>query len=201
VKHTSTRLIFEYWNHQRGDRSAPMRSEIDPAAIRHALGDTFMLAADFIGGIRIRLAGTRVCALFSREIKGEPFNALWTEASRPQIANIGSAAVNEAVGAVAGVIGRTAKGAETELELLLLPIGHDGRTRVRALGSLAPLAPPYWLGEEPVVELELQTLRHVGATQTDVAVPQFRSGAGLRMRHGFLVYTGGREIRPGDATN
>jgi hypothetical protein len=62
-----------------------MRSEIDPAAIRHALGDTFMLAADFIGGIRIRLAGTRVCALFSREIKGEPFNALWTEASRRRL--------------------------------------------------------------------------------------------------------------------
>jgi hypothetical protein len=51
------------------------------------------------------------------------------------------------------------------------------------------------------VELELQTLRHVGATQSEVPVPQFRSGAGLRMRHGFLVYSGGREIRPGDGTN
>ena len=82
-----------------------------------------MLAADFIDGIRFRLAGTRVCALFGREIKGERFNALWSEASRAQIANISNAAVNEAVGAVAGVTGRTEKGAETELELLLLPIG------------------------------------------------------------------------------
>lgn len=201
MKHTSTRLIFDYWNRQRGERSAPTRSEIDPGAIRHALGDIFMLTADFIDGIRFRLAGTRVCALFGREIKGERFNALWSETSRAQIANIGNAAVNEAIGAVAGVTGRTEKGAETELELLLLPIGHDGRTRVRALGSLAPLAPPYWLGEEPIVELELQTLRHVGATQSDFAVPQFRSGAGLRMRHGFLVYSGGRENRPGDGTN
>jgi len=201
VKHTSTRLLFDHWNRQRGERSAPTRSEIDPVAIRHVLGDTFMLAADFIDGIRFRLAGTRVCALFGREIKGERFNALWSEASRAQIANIGNAAVNEAVGAVAGVTGRTEKGAETELELLLLPIGHDGRARVRALGSLAPLAQPYWLGEEPIVELELQTLRHVCATQSDVPVPQFRSGAGLRMRHGFLVYSGGREIRPGDGTN
>lgn len=201
MKHKSTRLIFEYWNRQRGDRPAPSRSEIDPAAIRHALGDTFMLAADFIDGIRFRLAGTRVCALFGREIKGEPFNAFWSEKSRAQIADIGSAALNEAVGAVAGVTGRTAEGEETELELLLLPIAHDGRTRVRALGALSPLIPPYWLGEAPVVELELQTLRHLGVTQTDVAVSQFRSGAGLRMRHGFLVYSGGREIRSGDATN
>jgi hypothetical protein len=201
VKHKSTRLIFEYWNRQRGNRPAPSRSEIDPAAIRHALGDTFMLAADFIDGIRFRLAGTRVCALFGREIKGELFNAFWSEKSRAQIADIGSAALNEAVGAVAGVTGRTAEGEETELELLLLPIAHDGRTRVRALGALSPLVPPYWLGEAPVVELELQTLRHVGVTRTDAAVSQFRSGAGLRRRHGFLVYSGGREIRSGDATN
>ena len=38
-------------------------------------------------------------------------------------------------------------------------------------------------------------------TQSDVAVPHLRSGAGQRMRHGFLVYSGGREIRPGDGTN
>jgi len=112
VKHKSTRLIFEYWNRLRGNRPAPSRSEIDPAAIRHALSDTFMLGADFIDGIRFRLAGTRMCALFGREIKGEPFNAFWNETSRAQIADIGSAALNEAVGAVAGVTGRTAKGAE-----------------------------------------------------------------------------------------
>jgi hypothetical protein len=201
VKHTSTRLIFDHWNHQRGERSAPTRAEIDPGAIRHALGDTFMLAADFIEGIRFRLAGTRVCALFGREIKGECFNALWSDASRTHIANIAAAAIDEAIGTVAGVTGRTERGAEAELELLLLPISQDGRARVRALGSLAPLQAPYWLGEEPVVELELETLRHVGAAQTDVAVPQFRSGAGQRIRHGFLVYSGGREISPRDSTN
>ena len=201
MKHTSTRLLFDYWNRQRGERSAPTRSEIDPGAIRHALGDTFMLSADFIDGIRFRLAGTRVCALFGREIKGEGFNALWSEASRAQIADLGTTVVNEASCVVAGVNGRTQKGTETELELLLLPIGHDGRTRVRAVGTLAPLVRPYWLGEEAVVELELQTLRHIGNAQTGVAVPQFRSGAGQRIRHGFLVYSGGREIRPGDGTN
>jgi len=201
VKHKSTRVIYDHWNRQRGQRSAPTRSEIDPAALRHELGDTFMLAADFIDGIRFRLAGTRVCALFGREIKGEEFNALWSDASRARIANIANAAVNETIGTVAGVTGRTEKRAATELELLLLPINHDGRTRIRALGSLAALAPPYWLGEEPIVELELQTLRHVGAAQTDIAGPQFRSGMGRRMRHGFLVYNGGRENRPGDGTN
>jgi hypothetical protein len=197
----STRLIFEHWNRLRGERSAPTRPEIDPAAIRHALGDTFILAADFIDGIRFRLAGTRVCALFGREIKGELFTTLWSGASRAQIADIAAATVNETIGAVAGVTGRTENGFKSDLELLLLPISHYGRTRVRALGSLAPLEAPYWLGEEPVVELELQTLRHVGAGQMELGVPKFRSGAGQRERHGFLVYSGGREIRPSEGTN
>lgn len=201
MKHNSTRVIFDYWNRQRGQRYAPTRSEIDPAAIRHVLGDTFMLAADFVDGIRFRLAGTRVCALFGREIKGEGFNTFWSNASRADIANITNAAINEKIGTVAGVTGRTENGFEAELELLLLPINHDERTRVRTLGSLASLAPPYWLGETPIAELELKTLRHVDARQTDIAIPHFQSRAGLRMRHGFLVYSGGREIRPGDGTN
>ena len=67
MKHASTRAVFDYWNTRRGARPAPERADIDPVAIRHALGDTFMLAADFADELRFRLAGTRVCALFGRE--------------------------------------------------------------------------------------------------------------------------------------
>jgi hypothetical protein len=48
---------------------------------------------------------------------------------------------------------------------------------------------------------KLQTLRHVGTAQTDVAASQFRSGAVQRIRHGLLVYSGGCEIRPDDGKN
>ncbi len=85
MKHESTRALFDYWNEKRGTRPAPERADIDPAAIRHALGDTFMLAADFVDQLRFRLAGTRVCALFCREIKGEEFISLWDEKSRKLI--------------------------------------------------------------------------------------------------------------------
>ncbi len=77
--------MLDYWNDRRSNRPAPDRADIDPAEIRQALGDTFMLAADFVDELRFRLAGTRVCALFGREIKGESFTALWSEDSRGQI--------------------------------------------------------------------------------------------------------------------
>ncbi len=193
MKHASTRAIFDYWNRKRGRRAAPDRSDIDPADIRHVLGDTFMLAADFVDDIRFRLAGTRVCALFTREIKGEAFNAQWSKSSSEHIDELLTAVINEKVGAVAGIVGRTEDGDEVELELLLLPLAHAGQGRVRALGVLAPLTPPYWLGEQPVVELELKTLRHLDGQQPDTGAPRFgQPREGQRLRHGFQVYTGGR---------
>lgn len=85
MKHQSTRALYDYWTTKRGRRRAPARSDIDPADIRRILADTFILTADFVNDIRVRLAGTRVCALFAREIKGEAFEDLWSEPGREQM--------------------------------------------------------------------------------------------------------------------
>ncbi|MFZ1950321.1 MAG: PAS domain-containing protein [Pseudolabrys sp.] len=194
MKHASTQALFDYWNRRRGRRWAPARSEIDPADIRHVLGDTFLLASDFVDDLRFRLGGTRVCALFVREIKGETFADLWSETSRAQIEDLLTVVLDEKVGVVAGVLGRTESGAEVGLELLLLPLAFDGRSRVRALGVLAPLTPPYWLGEQPVIDLNLRTLRHIGPKQSNFRAPLFgQTNERPRTRHGFLVYSGGLE--------
>jgi hypothetical protein len=201
MKHPSTRTVYDYWNEKRGDRPAPARTDIDPAAIRHALGDTFMLAADFVDQLRFRLAGTRVCALFCREVKGEEFATLWNETSKKQIADLLSVVKDEEIGAVAGVTGHAADGATVDLEFLILPLAHIGHARVRALGVLTPLTAPYWLGEKPIAELEIGALRHIGA---DIDVPTApdlnRAVEAVRLRHGFVVYSGGLEGQSGKRT-
>jgi hypothetical protein len=199
MKHPSTRIVFEYWNKQRGNRPAPERGEIDPAEIRHALGDTFMLAADFVDRLRFRLAGTRVCALFGREIKGEAFGALWSDADRKSIDELLGVVTLEANGAVAGLIARSEEEAEAELELLLLPLAYSGHARIRALGVLVPTVPPYWLGAQAVATLELTGLRYLGEQFKGSGVARFGSpGTATRVRHGFVVYSGGRENPSGE---
>jgi hypothetical protein len=199
MKHPSTRAVYAYWEERRGRRPAPERADIDPGAIRSALGDAVMLAADFVDQLRFRLAGTRVCALFARELKGELFAALWSEPSRPMIEDLLTVVGNENVGAVAGVSGRTEDGERTDLEMLLVPLAHGGQARIRALGVLAPMQPPYWLGIKPVTELTLGTLRHLGPAVEDETW-RFLSGPGARRtRHGFTVYSGGR-ASPGEQT-
>ncbi len=193
MKHPSIRAVLDYWQERRGTRLAPERGDIDPAAIRYALGDTFMLAADFVDQLRFRLAGTRVCALFAREIKGEAFAELWSDASRKAIDDLVSIVLNEMVGAVAGVTGHTAEADAVEIEMLLLPLTPADRARVRALGVLAVPAMPYWIGTRPIVELDLGTLRHVGAEVDNFTAPRFAAApAGSQVRHGFVVYSGGR---------
>ena len=85
MKHAASRELYAYWQERRGPRPAPERAEIEPGAIREMLSEAFILALDDAAGYPFRLAGTRVCALFGRELKGESFVGLWAETSRPTI--------------------------------------------------------------------------------------------------------------------
>jgi hypothetical protein len=200
MKHISTRAVFEHWNRQRANRPAPERNTIDPVAIRRALGDTFLLSADFADELGFRLAGTRVCALFGRELKGEAFSALWDEQSRQAIDELLTIVTGEASGTVASVSGLTDDASTTEIEMLLLPITYSRRARVCALGVLVPMVTPYWLGAKPVTELGLTGLRYLERQAKTHGLQ--RLGQPLeepgRRRHGFLVYSGGREPSPGE---
>lgn len=192
MKHASTRELFEYWNDRRRGRIAPDRADIEPGAIRRVLGDTFMLAQDAHGMLRFRLAGTRACALFCRELKGEAFVGLWAKAEQAAIRDLVANITDELAGVVAGVTAHNDEGKTIDLELLLLPLLHQDRNRPRLLGTLAPISVPYWLGTSPARALSCGTVRYLGPAVSTVAAPRIAPLAG-RLRHGLVVYDGGRE--------
>ena len=193
MKHASSRQVFEYWNEQRGQDTAPERDDIDPSPIRRALGDTFILGQDAQGIHRFRLAGTRACALFCRELKGTDFLTLWAEAERPGVLELVTAAAQESVGFVAGVSGYDAAGSEAALELLLLPLRPFSQHRGRLLGVLAPLEPPYWLGVAPFETLTCRTVRYLHPDSGLAPAPRhFPNRGHASARMGFTVHRGGR---------
>ena len=193
MKHSSTRSLYAYWNERRGTRPAPERGEIEPAAIRAVLGDSFILGHEPPAAPAFRLAGTRICSLFDRELKGEAFEAVWREADRAAIRDLLAIVGNEIAGIVAGVTGTTSGNDSLELELLLLPLRHRGSSQARQIGVLVPLVVPFWFGASPVAALALKSHRHVGpALETIPTTPFMAAAENGRVRHGLLVYDGGR---------
>ena len=188
MKHAASRELYAYWEKRRGKRSAPERTEIEPGAIRQALSDAFILALDGGAGHPFRLAGTRVCALFGRELKGEPFIGLWAAASQPTIADLLAILDHERVGTVAAVTAQGGNGEPIELELLLLPLSATRPNLARTIGILAPLKIPQWLGSSPLGALTLGGRRHIGASVETRILPRFMAP---RRRH-LVVHEGGR---------
>src|SRR3979411_78679 len=102
MKHPSNREFFAYWDEQRGGGRAPDRSAIEPGAVRELLGDIFVLSYDAAAGYPFRVAGTRVCALLGRDLKGRSFIALCMTAARREIEEIIAVVAEEMLAAVAG---------------------------------------------------------------------------------------------------
>jgi len=193
MKQASSRELFGYWVARRGERPAPERGEIEPSAIRRALGDVFILEFDRHQGHPFRLAGTRVCALFGRELKNERFIDLWGAGSRAALADLLDVVADEATGVVAAAKGRTAEGWAQDLELVLLPLAHRGDTHSRMIGALAPLTAPFWLGAARLGGLTLGNIRHLDpALETPTAARLVAGSVTAARRATFTVYEGGK---------
>jgi hypothetical protein len=180
MKHQATTELFRYWNELRGERTAPERNDIDPAAIRHVLADTFMLDIDSDQRFPFRLAGTRVNALFDAEQKGRSFLDAWTTAERRNLAGVLMTVADGACPVLAGATGGPAGHDDCPFELLFLPMRHHGKTHSRILGIIKTVKTPAWLGMLPIGPLKLRSLRIVDGEEMDRAGR--RQNAGIPQR-------------------
>lgn len=200
MKHPTSRMLHTYWDRLRRERAAPERSEIEPGEIRNLLADSLILEIDVPrNAATVRLAGTHVCALFGRELKGSGFADLWGTADADPWRLVETVAL-DTLGVVAGLRGFTAEGETVDLELLLLPLRHRGQTQARILGALSPHCVPHWLGLRPVMRLQATSLRVLGqerATAGDAAsilddLPVPANDAAPMRRGHLMVHPGGR---------
>ncbi len=131
--------LYDYWTRQRGKRAMPLRSAIEPADIAAILPDVFILEGGRLQSPCFRLAGTRLCAQFGRELKGQDFAALFAPDQRDRVARIAETVMMRTAPAVLRV--QLVDGAldTTEAEIVLLPLATRGRNADRIIGAFAPL--------------------------------------------------------------
>ncbi|WEX07069.1 PAS domain-containing protein [Chelativorans sp. AA-79] len=201
--------LFQYWNHLRRGRPAPHRTEIAPGQIKTLLPDTFILERDELGSVLFRLAGTRMCSTYGRELKGHSFTALWSEKDRQAIARLVRRALADKSVLFITFEGLGRDDRRNAFELLILPV-EGGDDHPRALGTVQPIQKPFWLGAEPILENALESFRVIDpdreplllSSRKALTVPSLLPDSealtetlagvnGRRIRH-LVVFDGGR---------
>lgn len=166
MRSKATIEIFAYWDALRGNRDVPARGEIEPAKVRDILADLFIMEKTTQGDIRFRLAGTRICALFARELRGTTFDAIWRAEQTRRLAQIAADVMAQKAPVVLSAQGLTGDGERISMEMILLPLrSPDGRID-RIIGALTPLSKPHWLDSTPVNFLDLTGLRVLDVEKT-----------------------------------
>ncbi|MER8503755.1 PAS domain-containing protein [Mesorhizobium sp. M0904] len=211
MNQTGSITLFHYWNRLRDGRPAPKRSEVEPADIKSLLADTFILEKDTRGEAVFRLAGTRLCAVYGRELKGFSFPSLWREKDQRLISKLTDGVFDLKSAALITYEGFSRNGRSNRFELLALPL-DGGVESPRCLGVISAVEKPFWLGADPVSDALIDSIRVVDPDKEPmflknrpaIEVPSLAPsefdppetisalGQARRIRH-LVVFDGGRE--------
>lgn len=173
MKKRSMIAIFSEWQRlalsQGNALHAPRRELIEPRKLGRHLSDLFFLEEDENGDLLFRLAGTRVCALFGRELKATRFLSLWPERNRTALSELAKNIDSLMVPALSKNDGISLSGRSLTFEMLLAPLSPGENGRINLLGSIAVIEEVTWAGADPLV---LGHLNNVEPLAPDLIIEQ-----------------------------
>jgi hypothetical protein len=208
MKTQSALLLFQYWNRLRGGTPAPARTQIEPADIRDVLSQTFILESErHNSNMLFRLAGTAITNLFGRALRGVPIRSLFQDQHKPIIHRLLRNCYQEGSVVLLSFDAKSRSRRQTLLEIMLLPLQDEAEGH-RVLGCIAPHQYQFWHGLEPLVQLELHSIRLVDpdreplflANRPEITVPpslepdehEFDPGKSVQTGVQLLVIDGGK---------
>jgi len=168
MRQNKTKQMLSYWMElfkeaQTVDSSFdhpiwPDRSDIQPAQCRTLLGDMFILEPKN-HQLTYRLAGTKLCGMFGKELKKEEFSVPFKGADKRSAQDWVERLGEDNYIVLISSFGLNEQGERINLETLLMPLSHNGIRGSRILGITCPCDDPYWLGSEPIVEQVIRSVR------------------------------------------
>lgn len=191
MQQPTSRQLYAYWDRVRNGRVAPRRFEIEPAQIANILPETFIAEGAGLLGYRFRLAGTKICEQFGRELRGADLLGLWEEPDRIAIASLLRNVFTDAAVGYGRFRAYASNNRQASFEFIILPLIHTGETINRTLGAITAIEPPFWLGAEPLLR---QKIIEVNLHWPD-GVPPLMAQGGAEVvslaRRRFRVLSGG----------
>ena len=151
--------IFDYWNRIRGAADAPLKAQVEPSAVPHLLQSLFILETREEGDIGFRLAGTRICDLFGRDLRGARFSSLWANGQHADIERTAMGVMDHVLPALFNATGYSTVGHQASFEIIMMPLRSPGGACDQLLGAIAPTAAASWLEIVPLEFLALDRSR------------------------------------------
>ena len=191
MQQATTRQLYAYWDTIRNGRIAPRRFEVEPAKISGLLRETFIVECSGLLTFRFRLAGTRICEQFGRELRGVNFLSLWHNEDRNAVASMIRNIVDDGAVGHGTFLAYTNSGREAAFEFSLLPLIQTGSSINRILGAITAIEPPFWLGADPLVSFDITVLNLVWPDDAPAFVTENDASAVPPARRKFRVVEGG----------
>ncbi|MBX8826782.1 PAS domain-containing protein [Ochrobactrum sp. SFR4] len=180
MKHDWTADLLTYWDRLRGTRAAPDRRDISPRALGGKLPNIFILRSDAeTSGAselseaadipqakqwQFRLAGTRLCTIYGRELRNTRFLSLWHNDVRSWLAEQLHLSGLDYRPLRLEHTGLTLGEKICHFETLLLPL-HEADGSLAWIGSMVALDQPLWLGSEALIS------NRMGISDNNSALP------------------------------
>jgi hypothetical protein len=143
--------------------------------------------------VSFRLAGTRLCSAYGRELKGLGFLAIWAEDDNYEIARAIARVYRDNTPILLGYSAVSASGRSIEYEAVILPLAPAADGNARVLGIATPRSTPYWLGADQLVSNQLRNARPIEATPgADVMQPELAQAPASRRFGHLTVLDGGK---------
>ncbi len=174
MRHAVSKQLYAYWRGLKTGGSPPERNAVEPGAIRSVLADTFVLDFESLDRFPLRICGSKVNAVFQRELRGVSFLEIWREADRGAVHSILEIAADEEAAILIVAEARPAGLEPVEIEVTLLPLRHQGLTHARMMGALAVRGGVPWLGlvgSAPVTVKGWRRIERDGAAATGSGRP------------------------------
>jgi hypothetical protein len=200
ILHPGSRTLFAHWETLRAERAYPTREEFTFAPVKELMPDMILIEKDYLrGSYRFRLAGSRVCELFGRNMTSADALAGWDSFESNVLSTHFELALRDFQPVLVRMRLMTDTGITVAAELLAMPIQVRESNRVQLIGGLFSFREAKLIGHGCIRSRELVSARtiwteHGSATRRPVvpmstvrpALPTGRQPS-LRVVHGGRI--------------
>ncbi|NWG46405.1 MAG: PAS domain-containing protein [Alphaproteobacteria bacterium] len=176
------RQLLAAWRAAKGDREVPQRAGIDPVSLGAALPAVFLLDSLSADQLRIRLAGSPLCALYGRELRGSNFLEFWRGDCRRTVRAL---IPNLLAMPAAGILDTRVEllsGPAIDMSVFLLPLADDQGEPTLLIGTANPGPRILSSGDAPVVRQMLRGIRLLDPDQPGPAAAEDTGAPGILLR-------------------